>query len=379
MPKSVFFIVNVDWFFVSHRLPIALEALSNGVEVHIACADTGKCDYLRNLGLNVHPVPMSRSGAGIGTEIKAFWSIYKIIEELRPSIVHLVTIKPVLYGGVASRLLRVPKVVASISGLGYVFTDQSIKVRTLRFVLTRFYRFALRSPRVSVIFQNNRDSDLFGKARIVRQSQINMTRGSGVDLKQYSFVPCDAGPPVFMFLARLLKDKGLLDFVAAARLLAKSGIEARFAVVGNLDPENPNAVGEAQLNGWVEEGVIEYWGFTKNAAKTIQQSHVMVLPSFYAEGLPKSLIEAAACGRAVITTDMPGCRDAVEPDVTGLLVPPKDPQKLSAAMRYLIENPEVRQRMGREGRRWAEEVFDIKCVVEKHMEIYDLTGSEACA
>ena len=372
MHGTLLFIVNVDWFFISHRLPIALETLNKGLDVHVACADTGKHDYLRALGFKVHELPLSRSGAGVLSEGRAFKSIYNLIQSIKPRIVHLVTIKPVLYGGIACRFLNVPKVVASISGLGYVFTDSRPTVRALRFVLTLFYRFALNKKNVAVIFQNTRDRDLFKSKKIVESTQINMIRGSGASLEDCSVLPQPDGPVVFMFLARLLKDKGLVDFVEAAKLVLNNGVAARFVVVGNLDPENPNAVSAEELQSWVDDGVIEYWGFTDNAPRTISKSHVMVLPSFYAEGLPKSLIEAAACGRAVITTDMPGCRDAIELDVTGLLVPAKNPARLAEAMEYLADAPSVRERMGREGRRLAEEVFDINSVVQKHLEIYGL-------
>lgn len=378
MRESLLFIVNVDWFFISHRLPIAISALTEGADVHVACADTGKHDYLRSLGLTVHSLPLTRSGAGPLNEYKALKFIYKLIEKLEPKIVHLVTIKPVLYGGIACRLLNIPRVVASISGLGYVFTDHRLKVRLLRFILTRVYRFALGNENVIVIFQNSRDRALFEAENITKTNQARMIRGSGVNLETCPVLPENEGIPVFMFLARLLKDKGLMDFVAAAKLLLVRDVSARFVVVGDLDPENPNSVTANQLDEWIKEGVVEYWGFTHNAPLTISKSFVMVLPSFYAEGLPKSLLEAAACGRAVITTDMPGCRDAIEPNVTGLLVPPRNPVKLAEAMQYLIDNTDIRQKMGQNGRCLAEEAFDIKSVIRRHMEIYAFDEADGC-
>ena len=370
------YIVNVDWFFISHRLPIALEALKFGCEVHLACSFTDKKSFLIELGLKTHELPLSRSGSGPLSEFKSLSAIFQVVRNVHPDVVHLVTIKPVLYGGVACRLLNVPNVIASISGLGYVFTDSRVKVRVLKFILGRFYRFALSWNNVTVIVQNNDDWRILSEVGALDSSKPILIRGSGVDLNKFKPLVKHDRPisedkfVTFMFMARLLGDKGVNEFVEAAELLSGRS-DCSFLIVGDLDEGNPNSLSKVDLERIGRLSFVKLLGFSEDAAGAINSADVIVLPS-YREGLPKSLLEAAACGKPVITTDVPGCRDAIESGVTGLLVPPKNSKKLAEAMLYLIDNPHVRDRMGREGRRLAEEAFDIKSVVQKHMEIYGL-------
>ena len=372
--SKILFVVNVDWFFISHRLPIALEALRRGYEVYLACAFSGKRGYLEELGLITHKLPLSRSGSGLATELKSLLAIRRVVREINPDVVHLVTIKPVLYGGIVCRLLGVKRAVAAVSGLGFVFTDRGFKAKLLRFVVERFYRAALSWNNMTVIVQNRDDYRILSEIGAFDCSESVLIRGAGVDLA--SFKPSvhreqsyEKGSHVtLMFMARLLGDKGINEFIDAAEILSERS-DCSFLVVGDLDEGNPNSLTKDDLERIDKLAFIKLLGFAHDAAATTHQADVVVLPS-YREGLPKSLLEAAACGKPVITTDVPGCRDAIEPNVTGLLVPSKDPVKLAEAMQYLIDNPDVRQKMGQEGRRLAEEAFDIKLVVKKHMEIY---------
>lgn len=368
MTKRLLFVVNVDWFFVSHRLPIALAAIRQGYEVHLACALTDKAEQLEALGIKVHSVPLSRSGTSVQSELKCFYHIYQLVKQIQPEVIHMVTIKPVLYAGIASRLLSVKTRVASISGLGFVFIAQGIKATIMRGMIARLYRLALNRENTQVIFQNPNDRDLFLKQSIIKSNQVTMIRGSGVSLEHYQVQPEPAGTPVVMLVARLLTDKGVLEFVEAARLLKVTQTEVRMVLVGDTD-ENPKSVSGTQLEEWTKQGIVEHWGYSTNVAETMAKSHIVVLPS-YREGLPKSLIEAAACGRAVITTDVPGCRDAITPDVTGLLIPVKNAPALVKAIEQLLENSSMRQQMGRAGRALAEQAFTIENVIQSHLMIY---------
>lgn len=371
MVERILFVVNHDEFFISHRLPIATELTKRGCEVHILCPNSGRFDELVKLGFHMHELDLSRRGLNPLRELKALFSIFYLVRKLRPNVVHAVTIKPVLYAGIVCRVLRTKKFVASISGLGYAFIDEGRKARFVRAVARRLYRFALGSHASNVIFQNLDDKQAIAQLVPLNEEQVFLIRGSGVDLQKYVCGQSSGSVPVVMLLARLLVDKGVNEFMQMAAELKSRNISARFVVVGTIDLGNPNSITQRQLDAWKGEGDVEFWGYSSEPELTIHNADVMVLPS-YREGLPKSLIEAAACGKAVVTTDVPGCRDAIEPDVTGLLVPPKDPVRLAEAIKYLIDNPEVRERMCKEGRRLAEEAFDVRSVVKMHMEIYGL-------
>jgi glycosyltransferase involved in cell wall biosynthesis len=250
-----------------------------------------------------------------------------------------------------------------------------LKSRLLRGTVSLLYRIALGVRNLRVIFQNPDDREALLRLGGVTQEKAVIIRGSGVDLAQYPALPEAGGVPLVVMAARLLWDKGAGEFVAAARLLKDKGISARFLLVGDPDIHNRASVPPEVLASWQAEKIVELPGFRSDIAEIFARSHIVVLPS-YREGLPKVLIEAAACGRAVVTTDVPGCRDAIVPGKTGLLVPVKDAQALADAIRYLLEHPAERQAMGEAGRRLAEEAFDIRRVVDRHLEIYrDLFSS----
>ena len=366
--KKLLFIINVDWFFVSHRLPIAQAALKKGFEVHIACAVTDKKDQLESEGIIVHDLGLSRSSTAFSSEVKAIVDIYKVIRNVKPDIVHSVTIKPVLYGNIMARLLGVPVRVSSISGLGYVFIASGIKAKIFRVFVSVMYRMALGSSN-AVIFQNKSDRDVIRKIGTIEPKQEILIPGSGVDLACYPVLDEPMEIPVVMLVARLLIDKGVNEFVAAANTLKPLRPNIRMVLVGDVDSGNPKSVTSEQLATWVTEGVVEHWGYSDNVADTMSKSNVIVLPS-YREGLPKCLIEAAACGRAVVTTDVPGCRDAIEPEKTGLLVPVKTVRPLVDAILKLIDDDTLRHALATRGREFAEEAFDIKDVVDTHLAIY---------
>lgn len=376
MSTELLFIVNVDWFFISHRLPIARAAMDAGYRVHLACTFTDKADYLASLGIHLHPLPLSRSGTGILSELKCFLAISRLIRRLKPDIIHFITIKPVLYGGIASRLAGIKGRVASISGLGYVFVSHGVKAKAMRFFISSLYRLALRSRRNRVILQNPEDKRLLVKSGVIGEKQAVILRGSGVSLHQYQYFPEPHGEPIVTFASRLLMDKGVVEFVEAARILRSKGVRANFWMIGDTDPDNPASISQARMDAWARENVVEIEGFRTDIPRVFAESNMVVLPS-YREGLPKVLIEAAACGRAVVTTNVPGCRDAIEPDKTGLLVPVRDADALAMAILRLIEDPGLRKSMGKAGRELAERAFAIEKIVDAHLDIYKhLKGSQ---
>jgi glycosyltransferase involved in cell wall biosynthesis len=369
MSRTMMFVVNVDWFFLSHRLPIALEAQRQGYQVHIATGLTDKLNELQRHGLVVHPLALDRSSAGVGNAWRTMVELWTVFRAVRLDVVHLVTIKPVLLGGLVARLAGVPAVVAAVSGLGFVFMARGVNAAVRRWLVGVLYRVALGHRNLKVIFQNPDDRASVSKLVHLPDSKVEMIRGSGVDLAQYDHTPLPSGMPVVLLAARLLADKGVREFVQAARLLRQQGVSARFCLVGSVDPANPASLADSELAQWANEGVVELWGQRSDMPEVLRSARLVVLPS-YREGLPKILLEAAACGRAVVTTDVPGNRDAIDPGVTGLLVPVKNATALAEAVNDLINDPARCQAMGNAGRALAERVFDVHQVVGAHLRIY---------
>lgn len=370
MSQRLLFVVNVDWFFLSHRLPIALGAVGAGYEVHVACGDSGRCGEIEAHGLKVHRLHLERGRAGALSSIRSFAEILRLFWRLKPHVVHLVTIKPILFGGIAARVAAVPGVVAAVSGLGFVFIGEGFVARARRWLVGLVYRLALGKRNLRVIFQNPDDMALLCRLAHVPLSKAVMVRGSGICLSDYTECPLPSGKPIVMLAARLLRDKGVMEFIEASRWLASKGYEARFCLVGDIDPDNPASLTVEELARLQRETEVEYWGHSDDMPSTLSRSTVVVLPS-YREGLPKVLLEAAASGRAVVTTDVPGCRHAIEPGITGLLVPPRDGAALGEAIGKLIGDRELAISMGRAGRLLAEAEFDVSLVVKRHLKVYD--------
>lgn len=372
--RKLLFVVNVDWFFLSHRLPVALEALRQGFEVHIATALTDKRTVLENYGLIVHGLDLNRSGSSVLPIGKAIWQIFRVCNRIKPDVVHLVTIKPVLFGGIAARLAKVPAVVAAVSGLGVVFVAEGIRAVIRRWFVKHLYRLALGYKNLRVIFQNSSDLHYLSKIVNLPESKASIIPGSGVDLTEYTVKPLPDDVPIVLLAARLLVDKGVRDFVASAEILRQRGwscADVRFAVVGKPDLDNPHSIQKKELTQWREKGIVELWGHRSDMPKVMELSQIVVLPSYYGEGLPKVLIEAAACGRVVITTDHPGCRDAIMVGTTGILVPVRNAEVLADSIEELLRDPARCTKLGLAGRGLAETAFDVKKVVGAHIDIYN--------
>ena len=373
MKLKILYIVNEPWFFLSHRLPIALEAKEQGYEVHVATRAGDAVQEILDKGFIHHEIQLSRNGSSIPSELNSLLAIRKLINNVKPDVLHLVTIKPVLYGGIASRFTSVKKVVAAVSGLGTLFLAEGIKADLKRKVGIGLYSLALRSDRTTVILQNPDDKQLLIDLKAVKAEQTTLIRGSGIDLSDFQAFPENLiDTPVVTFAARLLFDKGLAEYIEAIKLLNKEGVIAHYQIVGDLDLGNNTSATEQNIEEWKSIPNLKVLGYQKDMSSVFKDSNIVVLPS-YREGLPKVLIEAAACGRAVITTDVPGCRDAIEANQTGLLIPVKDPNALADAIEQLVTDTELRVEMGIAGRQLAEQEFAIEKVVEQHLSIYQQT------
>ena len=360
------YLVNVPWYFVSHRLQLARAARRAGYDVHIAAAREGGAEALQDEQFPVHFVPLSRSGKSIVTEFAAIRSLYK---RLRPDLVHHVTIKPVLLGSVAARLSAVPAVVNALPGLGYVFMAHDPMAAGRRRLILLAYRLALGHRNSRVIFQNGEDMDLFLRRGLVRHADCSLIRGAGVDLEAFQSVPEPPGKPIVLLASRMLKHKGVEEFVAAATRLGRDGVHARFLLAGDPDPANPASISREQLDAWHTSGVVEWLGFQDDMAGLIRRAHIVCLPS-YGEGMPKILLEALASARPIVTTDVPGCRDLVADGRCGLRVPVMDSEALADALRRLIQDGGLRKKMGQSGRALAEANFGVERVVAETLAVY---------
>lgn len=372
--KKLLFLVNQLSFFISHRLPVAEAALNKGFNVFIIYGELGSDDVnpemLKQKGFNIIYIPIKRGSYNLIEDFKAFFNIWKFFKKYKPDIVHLVAIKPYLYGGLISRITNVPSVVSAVSGLGSLFINKSFKIKFLRFILHPFYKMTFNHPNQKIIVQNENDSKTLVDWGVLNFSKIKILKGSGVKLENFSNFTEPYGPPVVCFAARLLREKGVYEFISAARLLKKRGINAKFILAGDLDENNPSGLNLDDLNKLKKEGSVEVMGFQKDIPALYSKSHIICLPS-YREGLPKSLIEAAAASRAIVTTNVPGCQDAIIPDKTGLLVQVKNPSKLAEAIQWLIEHPKERIAMGQAGRKFVQKEFAIEKIVQDHIDIYD--------
>ena len=371
MKKKLFIVVNQDFFFLSHRLPIGVTAKDAGYDVTIVSEDTGVSDKIREAGLKTINLPINKAGTNIKDEIKTFFFLYKLFRREKPDIVHLVGLKTMLWGSLACRLAGVKAMVSAVCGLGVLFDEEHAHSFMTRSIL-KVLRVTHKKKRLAVIFQNNDDKAIFLNAKIMKEEQCAFTNGSGINLQNYDYTPEPTDGLIrIIFTARMVEDKGTLILIDAAKKLeAEYKGKVQFLLCGGLDT-NPNGITKEMLESRCDGEYIQWLGHRKDVLELLKQSHIMAFPSWYREGLPKSVIEAEAIGRPVVTTDSVGCRDTVVDGKNGYMIPIKDSDALAMALKKLIDNPELRQTMGKNAREFAVKRFDIKDVVKVHMDVYD--------
>ena len=365
------FVVNSAQFFLSHRLALALAAVGAGLDVAVATPPGVGVDEIVSHGFLHYPVAMTRRGTRLWQEAASVWQLGRLFRRIRPDIIHTVTIKPVLYGGIAARVVGGSAVVSAITGLGEVFSARGVFAQMRRHAVIRAYRLALGHPSSRVIFQNPDDRAQFIERRLVAYGQAILIRGSGVDMTSFPMTPEPDGAPVIMLAGRMLWSKGVAEFVEVARHLQAQNLNARFVLVGDTDPGNPQAIPASVLAKWQQEGVIDWWGFRSDMAKVLAAAHIVVLPTYYGEGVPKVLIEAAALGRALVATDAPGCREIVHNERGGLLVPSKDVTALERAMMRLIGDAPLRHTFGAYAAQLARAEFSVERVIADTLDLYE--------
>lgn len=364
-PKILFFVTE-DWFVCSHWLPLIEGAKKTGFEVVVVTRTNRHAEKILQHGARVIPFEISRRGTNVLRELKNILRLMGIYRREQPDIVHHVAMKPMLYGSLAAHLMRVPYTVNWVAGMGWLFVSSNWRAKILRIAIRKVLGVLLRGT--AVIVENKDDQAIIAGIGVAHQ-HIHLIRGAGVDTLRYAPSPEPYGVPLVVLPARMLWDKGVGEFVDAATRLRKRGVNARFVLVGEPDAENPASVPAEQLIIWQKEGAVEWWGRREDMPQVLAQSHIVCLPS-YREGLPKSLLEAASCGRPIVTTDVPGCREIVCDEDNGLLVEARDAAALAEALARLLAEPELRQRMGRRGRERVLGEYSQERIVAQVLALY---------
>ena len=368
--KKLFIVVNVDWFFLSHRKDVALAAQKAGWDVTIVTADTGKLKDIESLGLKVIDLPMSRSGMNIFQELGTLNFLRKLYKREKPDVVHHVGMKTILWGTLAAKFSKVNGVVNAISGLGGFFAEDNKGLMAR--VMPKVLKFSHDRKNLLCIFQNNEDKGLYVKNGIIKEEQARYIKGSGVDLKEFCYTPEPEDGKIRVILtARMIVEKGVFILTEAAeKLRPRYGDKVEFLLVGGID-DHPGAITKEQLDAVCDGSYIQWLGYRTDVKELLQSSHIVAFPSYYMEGLPKSLIEADAIGRPVITCNSVGCKETVIDGYNGYLIPTKDVDALVEKLDILLGDAKLRQEMGRNSRKYAEEYFSIDVVIERHLKIYD--------
>jgi glycosyltransferase involved in cell wall biosynthesis len=369
-PTKLLFLVTEDWYFWTHRLDLARAARNSGFDVGVATRVQDYGSRLRAEGFQVYPLGLSRRSRQPFREAAAIAELVGLYEKERPRIVHHVAMKPILYGTIAARLSRVPVVVNAFAGLGYGFSENDEGSAALRYALKNLLRLVLSSSGAIALFQNSEDCDALVKLGVVNSRRTRIIRGAGVNVREFSYSPEPEGNPVVLLASRMLWTKGAGEFVEAARILKGRGCPARFVLVGEPDADNPGNIPRSQLREWAESGAVEWWGRREDMPQVLAQSSIVVLPTYYREGLPKVLLEAGACGRPAIATNIPGCRDVIRHGTNGLLIPPRSVDGLVEAIQRLLERRQLREELGRNARTVVEQEYSSTRIADQTLELY---------
>ena len=372
---SILFLVASDWYFYCHRLALARRVAGAGYDVHVATPPGRYCGAIEAAGLRHHPIQMVRQGRNPFQDMVTVKRLVDLYRQLEPTLVHHVALKPIVYGSIAAKITKVPAIVNAMPGMGFIFLSDQLVSRLIRPGIMAAFRLLVNAPNSRILLQNLDDRKKWIGWGVMRPDRIVIIPGSGIDTDVFRPNVEPPGPPLVILPARLLSDKGVGEFVEAARLLRGRGVKARFALVGEGDSGNPASVPPQQLHEWENEGVVELFGWQDEMPKILAQSHIVCLPS-YGEGLPKALLEAASCGKPIVATDVPGCRDVVHHGEDGLLVPPRQAAPLATALERVIGDADLRRTLGAGGRERVLANFSVETVSAETLRLYaDLLGS----
>lgn len=365
MKKKLLYFVSEDWYFCSHRLSLAVAAKDAGYDVAVVTRVTAHGERIRDAGLRLVPFEMSRRAMNPFLEVRVLWRLARVYRREKPDIVHHVAMKPVLYGTLAARVCGVRHVVNALAGMGWILASGTWLARIIKWSVLSLFRVIL--PRTSVIVQNRDDAELI---RDLGCHRVHLIRGAGVDVAAIEVSSEPPGPCVVLLAARMLWDKGVGEYVEAARILRARGASVRMLLIGDPDTSNPASIPRDTLRAWHDSGAVDWLGLRDDVPALLQRSHVVCLPSYYREGIPKFLLEGLAAGLPVVTTDTPGCRETVAEGVNGFLVPPRDALALADALDSLISDDKLRKSMGLASRNLAISEFSSERIIAETLTVY---------
>jgi len=369
MSRKLVYVVSEDWYFITHRLSLAKCAIEKGYEIIAVTKINNHGKDLSDIGVEVIDINFSRSFKKPFLDLISLYKLIRVFQTHKPDIVHNVGIKLSLLSSLAGLFSKPKIIINAYTGLGYVFSSNSKLARAIRFLLIPLLRFLNFRNDTWTVFQNENDKSLFLKNNLIQTSRTEIIKGSGVNTDEFPYTKEPDEPTIVMLASRLLWDKGIGEFVKAARGLKTKHPDVKFVLVGDIDPQNPMTLKKGSLNAWVKEGIIEWWGHKQNMPKILGLSHIVTLPS-YREGLPKVLLEAASIGRPIVTTNVPGCRDVVRDNINGFLVDAKESSELIEAIDKLIINKDLRLKMGLAGREIIFNELSSKKIDKKFLKLY---------
>jgi len=368
---KIILFANTAWYLYNYRLPLAVALRDQGHDVTLVSPRDDYVSRLEAEGFRWVEFNLARRGMNPFSELAAVLRLIRLYRREKPDIVHHFTIKCVLYGSLAAMAVCVRRRINAITGLGFIFVANDVESTLLRFPVKWLYRFALRGSQV--VFQNKEDLQIFIDGRLVDTRQVSLIRGSGVDMKRFSLLPFPEGLPLVVCAGRLIWDKGVGEFVEAARELRKRGVEVKMVLVGEPDDGNPTSIQKNTLEAWQRSKQVELWGWREDMLEVFRQAWVVCLPS-YREGLPKGLLEASACGRPIVAADVPGCRDVVQHGKTGYLFPVRNPIALANTLESLVNDSDLCRRMGKDGREFVGREFSLEKIISQTIAIYEKLG-----
>lgn len=373
---KVLYVANIDWFFVSHRLQLSRYAKKSGYDITVASESSGASKKINTCGIKFVRIPLNRKGMNVFSELKTIWHIFVLFKNEKPDIVHSITIKPIMYGSIISIFFPNLKLINAVTGRGYVYSGER-RINLLKYIINTLSRLVYNRDNISFIFQNDEDKNYYVNKKFIDEKRAHVIRGSGVNHNYYA--PDEEfkiDKPAVLFASRLIKDKGIYEFVESSRIIKSKGYNIRFIVAGRIDHHNPNSISEEELQTWSEEGLIEWIGYQEDMLKLIRSVSVVVLPTYYPEGVPKILIEAASVAKPIITTNSPGCRDIVEDGKNGILIESRNTTQLCNAIIDLTGDIIKQKYFGREGRKKVLDKFTDEIVFKKTISLYDLVNRE---
>jgi glycosyltransferase involved in cell wall biosynthesis len=366
---KLLYFVTEDWYFCSHRLALAKAALQAGFDVSVLTRVTQHGDIIRSSNISLIPLNMERGSVNPIFEINTLWKTWKVYHQKKPDLAHHVALKPVLYGGLVAITIPHLKVVNLIAGLGGIFSSRNWKALMLRPFVKSIFRILFRRANTVTIVQNREDFDLLRFDLKVPESKLKLVKGSGVNIELFHPTKIDNQIVNMALVSRLLWDKGIGEFVEAVKVLKQKGLVFNAFLVGQPDIENIASINTEQLQAWQREGYVQCLGYIEDVAQFWRNMHIAVLPS-YREGLPKCLLEAASCGRPIVTTHTSGCKEIVEDGINGILVPVRAVNELAEALERLILNKSLREQMGAAGRKKVEREFSDEIVLQQTLDVY---------